>query len=39
MGTPGLAWIASLPGYAGCMITAARRVVWTPGFARYKVDS
>ena len=39
MGRDGLAWIASLPGYAGCMITAERRLVWTPEFARYKTAS
>lgn len=38
MGPAGLAWIASLPGYAGCMITAERRLAWTSGFARYKVS-
>jgi thiamine biosynthesis lipoprotein len=39
MGRDGLAWIASLSGYAGCMITAERRLVWTPEFARYKTAS
>jgi thiamine biosynthesis lipoprotein len=39
MGRDGLAWIASLPGYAGCMVTAERRLVWTPEFARYKTAS
>jgi thiamine biosynthesis lipoprotein len=39
MGTPGLSWIASLPGYAGCMITTERRLAWTPEFARYKVPA
>ena len=39
MGPDGLAWIATLPGYAGCMITADRRLVWTPLFARYKAES
>jgi thiamine biosynthesis lipoprotein len=39
MGPEGLTWIDSLPGYAGCMITAERRLVWTPGFARFKVRS
>ncbi|HEX3427482.1 MAG TPA: FAD:protein FMN transferase [Candidatus Limnocylindrales bacterium] len=39
MGRRGLAWIASLPGYAGCMITTERRLVWTEGFDRYKVPS
>jgi thiamine biosynthesis lipoprotein len=37
MGRNGLAWIATLPGYAGCMITAERRLVWTAEFERYKV--
>jgi thiamine biosynthesis lipoprotein len=32
MGPAGLAWIASLPLYTGCCITADRRLVWTPGF-------
>jgi thiamine biosynthesis lipoprotein len=36
MGPDGLAWIATLPGYSGCTITAERRLVWTPEFARYK---
>ena len=39
MGPVGLAWIDTLPGYAGCMITADRRLVWTPQFARYKTAS
>ena len=39
MGRTGLAWIATLPGYAGCMITAERRLVWTPEFGRYKEAS
>ena len=39
MGRRGLAWIASLPDYAGCMITTERRLVWTPEFERYKVAS
>jgi thiamine biosynthesis lipoprotein len=39
MGRAGLAWIATLPGYAGCMITAERRLVWTPEFGRYKEAS
>jgi thiamine biosynthesis lipoprotein len=39
MGLDGLAWIATLPGYAGCMITPERRLVWTPGFARYRALS
>jgi thiamine biosynthesis lipoprotein len=37
MGRAALAWIATLPGYAGCLITAERRLVWTPEFERYKV--
>ena len=36
MGPAGLAWIATLPGYAGCMVTTERRLVWTPQFERYK---
>jgi thiamine biosynthesis lipoprotein len=39
MGPEGLTWIDSLPGYAGCVITAERRLVWTPGFARFKAGS
>jgi thiamine biosynthesis lipoprotein len=39
MGPEGLTWIDSLVGYAGCMITAERRLVWTPGFARLKAGS
>lgn len=39
MGPAGLAWIATLPGYAGCMITAERRLVWTSQFAGYKAAS
>jgi thiamine biosynthesis lipoprotein len=39
MGPGGLAWIATLAGYAGCLITADRRLVWTPEFARYKSGS
>ncbi len=35
MGRNGINWIAGLAGYAGCMITAERRRVWTPEFARY----
>jgi thiamine biosynthesis lipoprotein len=39
MGLSGLTWIAGLAGYAGCMITAERRRVWTPGFADYTAAS
>jgi thiamine biosynthesis lipoprotein len=39
MGPFGLTWIAGLAGYAGCMITAERRRVWTPEFARYTAAS
>jgi FAD:protein FMN transferase len=39
MGRSGLGWIATLTGYAGCMITAERRLVWTEEFARYKTTS
>ena len=38
MGPAGLAWIASLPGHAGCMVTVERRLLWTSGFARYKAS-
>lgn len=39
MGPDGLSWIASLTGYAGCIITADRRRVWTAEFARYTATS
>ena len=39
MGEAGLSWIATLPGYAGCMITAGRRLVWTEDFGQYKAAS
>lgn len=39
MGEAGLSWIATLPGYAGCMITASRRLVWTEEFGRYTAAS
>ena len=39
MGRDGINWIAGLAGYAGCMITAERRRVWTPEFARYAATS
>jgi thiamine biosynthesis lipoprotein len=39
MGEAGLSWIATLPGYAGCMITANRRLVWTEEFGRYRAAS
>jgi thiamine biosynthesis lipoprotein len=39
MGEAGLSWIATLPGYAGRMITAGRRLVWTEEFGRYKAAS
>jgi len=35
MGPAGLDWLATRPGYAGCMITSERRLVWTSQFARY----
>jgi thiamine biosynthesis lipoprotein len=38
-GRDGINWIADLAGYAGCMITAERRRVWTPEFARYAATS
>ncbi len=43
MGKTGLAWVASLPDYAGCSIMADRDgsnglLTWTPGFARYFAD-
>jgi len=39
MGEAGLSWIATFPGYAGCVITAGRRLVWTEEFGRYKAAS
>ncbi len=39
MGPSGIAWIAGLGEYSGCMITAERRLVWTPGFARVKAQA
>jgi thiamine biosynthesis lipoprotein len=44
MGSLGLAWVAALPGFAGCGVTTDRdgsnaRLVWTPGFERYFADS
>ena len=39
MGERGLSWIPTLPGYAGCMITTRRRLVWTEEFGRYKAAS
>lgn len=44
MGASGLAWVAALPGFAGCGITTDQdasdaRLVWTPGFERYFADS
>jgi thiamine biosynthesis lipoprotein len=38
MGANALAWVATLPGYSGCLITADRRLVWTPEFASWKVS-
>jgi thiamine biosynthesis lipoprotein len=43
MGPTGLAWIASVPGYDGCSITADRdgsngRLAWTPGFETWFAD-
>ncbi|HEX7613055.1 MAG TPA: FAD:protein FMN transferase [Candidatus Limnocylindrales bacterium] len=44
MGSSGLAWVAALPGFAGCGVTTDQdasnaRLVWTPGFERYFADS
>jgi thiamine biosynthesis lipoprotein len=39
MGEAGLSWIATIPGYAGCMITLRRRLVWTEEFGGYKAAS
>ena len=43
MGPTGLAWVAGLPDYEGCAITADPdgsngRLAWTPGFDRYFAD-
>lgn len=43
MGPPCLGWVAGLPGYEGCSITADAdgsnaRLVWTPGFEPYRAD-
>jgi thiamine biosynthesis lipoprotein len=40
MGSSGLAWVAALPGFAGCGVTTDQdasnaRLVWTPDFERY----
>jgi len=35
MGAEAPAWLASIPGYEGCVITAGERVVWTAGMDRY----
>jgi thiamine biosynthesis lipoprotein len=32
MGVDGIGWIAAMPNYAGCAITADGRIVWTPAF-------
>jgi thiamine biosynthesis lipoprotein len=37
MGTAGPAWTATLDGYDAMCITSDRRVLSTPGFARYRV--
>jgi thiamine biosynthesis lipoprotein len=44
MGSSGLAWVAGLPGFAGCGVTTDQdashaRLVWTPGFERYFAES
>jgi len=43
MGPTGLAWVAGMPGYEGCAITADRdgsngRLAWTPGFDSHFAD-
>ena len=43
MGPTGIGWLASLPGYEGCSITADpdgsnARLAWTPGFDSYFAD-
>lgn len=37
MGADGIAWLATLPGYAGCVVTREGRLVWTEGFERLLV--
>ena len=32
MGIEGISWVASLPGYEGCVITRDHRFIWTDGF-------
>jgi thiamine biosynthesis lipoprotein len=44
MGPAGLAWAATLTGFAGCGVTAEEdgsnaRLVWTPGFERYFAEA
>ena len=36
MGDQAARWLASLPGYEGCVITADDRVISTPGMDRYR---
>ena len=43
MGPTGLAWVAGVPDYEGCAITADPdgsngRLAWTPGFDPYFAD-
>jgi thiamine biosynthesis lipoprotein len=43
MGPPGLAWVASRPGYEGCAVTVDPdgtnpRLAWTPGFDSWFAD-
>ncbi len=43
MGPPGLGWVAGLPSYEGCSVSADRdgsnpRLSWTPGFDSYFAD-
>jgi thiamine biosynthesis lipoprotein len=35
MGADAARWLAGLPDYEGCVITADQRLVWTAGFERY----
>jgi FAD:protein FMN transferase len=39
MGADGIRWIATLPDYAGCVITTAGRLVWTEAFEPLLVRS
>jgi thiamine biosynthesis lipoprotein len=38
MGCEGASWIAGIPGYEACAVTADRRAVWTEGCRRMRVQ-